>query len=99
MTGELPVGAWLQMFEDSVPDLRMVVREYGILVTTKDRVPQGALTVQDFWNAQGYVHSSTDSSDRVNKASPAAFDYRCERNHKAVGSSREANEIQSEPDA
>jgi hypothetical protein len=49
MTGELPVGAWLQMYEDSVPDVRFVVREYGILVTTKDKVPQGAIAVQDFW--------------------------------------------------
>ena len=47
--GELPVGAWLQAFEDSMPDVRFVVREYGILVTTKDRVPEGAMSVQDFW--------------------------------------------------
>ena len=49
MKAELPVGAWLQMIEDSVPNLRFVVREYGILATTKDRIPDGAMTVQEFW--------------------------------------------------
>jgi ribosomal protein S9 len=46
--GELPLHAWLQMVEDDIPDLRFIVREYGILVTTKDRVPQGSMTIQDF---------------------------------------------------
>lgn len=49
MKGELPLGAWLQALEDSAPNVRMVVREYGILVTPKDRVPDGAMTVQEFW--------------------------------------------------
>ena len=49
MTGELPVAAWLQMFEDSVPNLRFTVREYGILITTQERAPEGTMTVQDFW--------------------------------------------------
>jgi hypothetical protein len=48
MKGELPLGAWLQVFEDSA-DVRFVVREYGILVTTVNRIPQGAISVQDFW--------------------------------------------------
>jgi hypothetical protein len=49
LKGELPVGAWLQVFEDSSPDVRFLVREYGILVTTRDRVPEGAVRVHDFW--------------------------------------------------
>jgi hypothetical protein len=49
LKGELPVGAWLQVFEDSAPEVRFVVREYGILVTTRDRVPEGAVRVHDFW--------------------------------------------------
>jgi hypothetical protein len=49
MNAELPLGAWLQAIEDSVPNLRFVVREYGILATTKDRIPDGAITVQEFW--------------------------------------------------
>ena len=46
---ELQVGAWLQVLQDSAPNVRFVVRDYGILVTTRDRVPDGAMTVEDFW--------------------------------------------------
>ncbi len=49
---ELSLSAWLQMIEDSVPNLRFVVRDYGILATTKDRVPEGAISVQDFQTQQ-----------------------------------------------
>jgi hypothetical protein len=49
MKGELPVGAWLQAFEDAVPDARFVVRDYGILVTTRERAPEGSMTVSQFW--------------------------------------------------
>jgi hypothetical protein len=51
MKGDLPVGAWLQALEDSVPNVRFVVREYGILVTARDRVPDGAMTVHAFWKS------------------------------------------------
>ena len=47
--GTLPVGAVLQSFEDRGPEIRIVVREYGLLITPKDRVPEGALRVVDFW--------------------------------------------------
>ncbi len=46
---ELPVGAWLQLFTDGTPDVRIVVREYGLLVTRKDAVPPDAPTVTEFW--------------------------------------------------
>jgi hypothetical protein len=48
MTGELPLSAWLQAVQDSVPDLRFVVREYGLLVTSSDRVPPDGLLLGDF---------------------------------------------------
>jgi hypothetical protein len=48
MTGELPLSAWLAVIEDSVDGLVFVVREYGILVTTKDRMPSDGLRVRDF---------------------------------------------------
>jgi outer membrane efflux protein len=47
--GTLPVGAVLQSFEDRDSEIRIVVREYGLLITPKDRVPEGALRVVDFW--------------------------------------------------
>ncbi len=51
--GELPLGAWLQALEDSAledsAEVRFVVRDYGILITTANRMPEGAITVQEFW--------------------------------------------------
>jgi hypothetical protein len=48
MAGELPLSAWLQMIEDSIPELRFVVREYGILATTRDRRPEDAMPLGEF---------------------------------------------------
>lgn len=44
----VPVGAIFQFLEDQY-GWRFVIREYGIVVTEKDRVPPGALDVQNFW--------------------------------------------------
>jgi hypothetical protein len=49
LTGRLTVGAWIEAIEDSDPAVRLVVRDYGLLLTTKDRRPDGALSVQDLW--------------------------------------------------
>jgi hypothetical protein len=49
MNGELPLGAWLQAVEDSIPQLMIVVRDYGLVVTTRGRLPQDAEPVRDFW--------------------------------------------------
>jgi len=49
MAGELPLGAWLQAVEDSAPDIAIAVREYGILVTLKERMPRDAELMRDFW--------------------------------------------------
>lgn len=52
LKGRLPLGAWLQAVEDSDENLRIVVRDYGLLVTTRDRLPEGALRVQDLWKGK-----------------------------------------------
>jgi len=49
LSGKLSVGAWLQAIEDSAPNVTIVVREYGLLVTPKDRVPAGAIGVSELW--------------------------------------------------
>jgi hypothetical protein len=49
MNGELPLGAWLQAVEDSIPQLIIVVRDYGVVVTTRGRLPQDAESLRDFW--------------------------------------------------
>jgi hypothetical protein len=51
MAGSLPLSAWLLAVEDSVADLRIVVREYGLLVTTRDRMPDDAVRLRDFLRA------------------------------------------------
>jgi len=47
--GELPLGAWLMLVEDSSPDVRIVVREYGLLITPADRTPEGAMPLRGVW--------------------------------------------------
>jgi len=49
LKGKLTVGAWIEAIEDTDPSLRLLVRDYGLLLTTKDRHPDGALRVQDVW--------------------------------------------------
>jgi Outer membrane efflux protein len=49
LRAKMPVGAWFQAIEDSEPGLWIVVRDYGLLLTTSNRVPDGALRVQDLW--------------------------------------------------
>jgi hypothetical protein len=45
----LPLGAVLQWLEDMLPGHRVVVREYGLLITSQERIPPGALLLDDFW--------------------------------------------------
>jgi hypothetical protein len=37
------------MFADANPELRFVVREYGLLVTRKESAPPDAISVFEFW--------------------------------------------------
>ena len=54
----LPVGAWIQMFEDwgdypvsrgSTRGYKFYVRDYGLLIASRDTAPPDALTVTQFW--------------------------------------------------
>jgi hypothetical protein len=49
LKGKLSVGAWIEAIQDSDPEIRLLVRDYGLLLTTKGGVPDGALPVQDLW--------------------------------------------------
>src|SRR5262249_23920076 len=44
----VPLGAVLQWFEDNFT-IRFVLRDYGIVVSERTRVPPGAMSVIDFW--------------------------------------------------
>jgi hypothetical protein len=47
---KVPLGAMIQAFQDSAsPKLRIVVRDYGILVTDEAHRPPGSLLLHDVW--------------------------------------------------
>jgi hypothetical protein len=48
-SAKLPIGAWIQALEDSDDQVVVVVRDYGLLLTMKNRIPPGALRVHDLW--------------------------------------------------
>jgi hypothetical protein len=56
--GKVQVGALIQSVHDSAIedgdglDVAIVVRDYGLLVTTKDRIPEGAVRALDLWKAR-----------------------------------------------
>jgi hypothetical protein len=46
---QLSVGAWFQAFADSNTNYKIVVRDYGILVSRKSVTPPNAPSVDEFW--------------------------------------------------
>ena len=46
---EMPFGAALVWIEDSAGGARVVVRDYGLVITSVDDMPPGAPTLHDFW--------------------------------------------------
>lgn len=52
LNGKMPLGAWFQALEDSDSEVAIVVRDYGLLMTSKDRVPKGAVGVSELWKAK-----------------------------------------------
>jgi hypothetical protein len=74
MPGELPLSAWLVAIQDSVTDLRFVVREYGLLVTFTDRVPSDGLLLGDFLrriNVPAPKNADSKKEDKPAEAQPA----------------------------
>jgi hypothetical protein len=61
---DVPFGGALQLLADKLPDYRIVVREYGLLIAPKDRVPPGAVPLHEFWRGGG-------SADKPGVAKPA----------------------------
>jgi hypothetical protein len=49
---EVPFGAALQWLEDALPNHRIVVREYGLLIAPADQLPAGAVPLQMFWKKE-----------------------------------------------
>jgi hypothetical protein len=69
---QVPLGAALQALEDTfdadnrieINHMRFVVRDYGILVTTRDKLPQGATLLHDFWKKNTRREKGTGSPSK-----------------------------------
>jgi hypothetical protein len=64
---DVTVGGMLQFLEDSLPNHRIVVRHYGLLIATREKVPERALTLTAFLHAEGEKEKpkATPAGDRV----------------------------------
>ena len=62
---DVPLGAVLQLLEDTLGDYRTIVRGYGLLIVPQERVPPGAVPLGDFW--QGGVKSETPAPGKQGK--------------------------------
>jgi hypothetical protein len=61
----VPLGALFQAYQDSVPpNVRFVVRDYGILVTDDKHVPPGAPLLYDVWKG-GKETKAAKTAERV----------------------------------
>jgi hypothetical protein len=47
--GKVSLGAALLAVQDTIPGLRVVVRDYGILITWEHQIPLGGVRLYDFW--------------------------------------------------
>lgn len=47
--GELPLGAWLLIVQDSVPNVKIYLRPYGLLITTSETPPEKAIPLSAAW--------------------------------------------------
>lgn len=65
----LPLGAALQAFQDlaGFHQVRFVVRDYGILVTTEQNVPHGAILLHDFWKSKAPAEKSGPPAPELKK--------------------------------
>jgi hypothetical protein len=52
LKGTMPLGAWFQALEDSDPKVCIVVRDYGLLMTKKDRMPTNAVSASELWKTK-----------------------------------------------
>jgi hypothetical protein len=48
---DVPLGAGLQLLEDAL-GYGIAVREYGLLIAPRDRLPPGAVLLNEFWKGR-----------------------------------------------
>ncbi len=66
----VPYGAALEWVEDTVPDCRVVVRDYGIVIAPKDQQPPGAPLLHDFWKGAKAEDKNAPPSAKEQSAKP-----------------------------
>jgi hypothetical protein len=65
----VPLGAALQALEDTFDQhLCFVVRDYGILVTTREKAPRGAMLLHDFWKKNPGQEKGTGGASKESSA-------------------------------
>ncbi|HVS39048.1 MAG TPA: hypothetical protein VMS17_26045 [Gemmataceae bacterium] len=57
----MPLGAALEWVEDTLPNYRFYVRDYGLVFAARDQAPPGAPLLHDFWKGQ-----KADDKDATN---------------------------------
>jgi hypothetical protein len=62
---DVSLGAALECLEDSLPNYRIVVREYGLLVAPPDRLPPGAVPLHDFWKGARGAGAKSPPAENV----------------------------------
>jgi hypothetical protein len=64
---QIPFGAALEWLEDTEPGCRVVVRDYGLVISPKDLPPPGAPLLHDFWKggkAEVKDETKTEAKDQ-----------------------------------
>lgn len=64
LKGKMPLGAWFQAIEDSDPKVCIVVRDYGLLMTNKDRAPTNAISASELWKAKESKKDESKSPEK-----------------------------------
>src|SRR5262249_24243040 len=64
--GQVPLGTAIQAYTDLMPHIRFVVRDYGILMATKNNLPPGAVELYNFWKSDaGKAEKKPDAADEL----------------------------------
>jgi len=65
---ELPIGAWFQLYQDQDGNVvRLYIRDYGLLLTTKDTAPPDAPTLTEFWKQKPQAKEPKEVLDPIKK--------------------------------
>jgi len=61
---DVALGSILEWLEDALPNHRIVVRDYGLVVVPADKAPPGAPSLHDFWKGGDKEKPKGDAKDK-----------------------------------